>query len=146
MTTAPRPRLGFALKVAGVLVGFITIGGVFFDLFVPDGATGKSAFGAGTILRTLVLGLLALWLYSKGRGAESPATHGAEAIARRDLRQIADRHGDLVIDVTEPSATYRGSTDEELVEVYGAIDENADRFKELIAEIRRRVSIRSDAS
>jgi hypothetical protein len=86
-----------------------------------------------------VLGLLAPWLYSKGRGVESPTTHGAEAVARRDLQEIADRHRELVIDVTEPSATYRGSTDQDLVEVYGAIDKNAERFQELIGEIRHRL-------
>ena len=136
----PRPRLGYALKVIGALVGFVAIGGLGFDLFVPDSATGKSAFGGVTILRTLAVGLLAVWIYGKGRGAESPSTHGTAAIARRDLEEIAARHRDLAIATKEPPTTYATSSDDELVEVYGAIDKDADRFKELIAEIRRRVS------
>jgi hypothetical protein len=140
--TAPRPRpgLGYALKVLGALVGLVALGGALFDLFVPDSATGRSAFGGITVIRTLAVGILGIWIYGKGRGAESPATHGAEAIARRDLQEIADRHRDLVVARTEPSTFYASSTDEDLVEVYGAIDKEAVRFKELIAEIRRRVA------
>lgn len=136
MTPAPRPRLGYFLKLAGVLLGILVASAAVWEIAV----VGISL--AGTGLRTFVLGLLAFWLYFKGRGAESPATHGDAAVARQELADIAQRHRDLEIAATEPSTIYASSTDAELADVYGAIDKSAapERFAELIAEIRRRVA------
>ena len=129
----PRPRLGYALKVMGALFGILVLGTLLWDIIDFGG------IHAGSALRTFVFGMVAIWMYMRGRAFESPATHGAEAVARTELQEIARRHADLGIEMTEASEAYVGSTDEELVEVYGAIDKEADRFKELIAEIRRRV-------
>ncbi|NUO52281.1 MAG: hypothetical protein HOV80_25790 [Polyangiaceae bacterium] len=133
-TPAPRPRLGYALKVMGALFGILVLVVLIWDVL------DFGVISGGSVLRTFVFGMVAIWMYMRGRAFESPATHGAEAVARQELREIAERHRDSTIEETESSSSYAESTDEELVEVYGAIDKDADRFKELIAEIRRRVS------
>jgi hypothetical protein len=137
------------LRVAGVLLGVLVVGAVVWDVVSPDVVGGTAAGQAGMriggvigiLLRTVVLGALAFWLYGKGKALESPATHGETAVTRRELEAIAARHRELDFDMTSPSSMYARTADAELAEIYATMDRNAApaRFRELIAEIRRRV-------
>jgi hypothetical protein len=142
--------VGQVVKVLGVLLGVLAVGAVVWDVVSPDVVGGTAAGQAGmrvggvigVVLRTLVLGALAFWLYGKGKALQSPATHGAEAMTRRELEEIVARHADLAVDMTIPSSMYASTADAELAEIYGTMDKNAapERFRELIGEIRRRVA------
>lgn len=141
-------RLALATAVAAALLAG---GGLLWDVLAPPPANnaGVRVGGVvGTITRTAVLVVLAVYLYRKSEAYADPAQFAPEALSRGHLEEIAAATREhAVADPSEKATTYRELTDEQLVSVYESIDRERvpARFDELVLEVRRRTAKRARA-
>lgn len=145
----PKRWLGVGLRGLAVLVGLLAAATVVWDIFWPIQGGGtplaqqgvKAGAWVGLVIRTTILGGLAVFLWSKGRSVLDPAHYGRDAVARRRFADAVETERDLVIkEPTSISGFYSRNSDEELLGIYGSIDPAVagERFNELVLEIRRR--------
>ncbi len=95
----------------------------------------------GMVARTVILGGVAVLLWSKGRAVLNPALYGRQAVTRRMLAEIASAERSHVVDeATGEDGFYAEETDDELLAIYRSIDRDRapERFSELVREARRR--------
>lgn len=113
------------LRILGVLVLVLALAALAMDVLVPDVPGGSEASRAGfrfgqaigIVLRTAILGGVALALFGASNGSQR------DAGARERFRRIVEEHRDEMPDSRPAGAEiYSAVRDEELLELYERMD------------------------
>lgn len=147
----PRPLLAKLVWILAIAVAALTVGSLLWDFIAPAIAPRgtpaaqagfKSGIIWGTLIRTVILSLVATYLVTKARELGDPVRFGPEAVALAQLAAIARSLDTFEAEEPSPAAgAYAEKTSAELVDVFGSIKQEAapERYNELVLEIRRRV-------
>lgn len=108
---------------------------------------GSAGFQFGSVIgiffRTLILGIIALLLFRKGRALLNPARYSTAALNANHLRGIYELEGLAARTFSDPKddLDYAGETDAGLISIYQAINRQTvpDRFEALLSVIKIRV-------